>query len=246
MNGFELWRGNSAIDGKPIVCIATGLNKSRNVKTGDMVQTWILRQDISPTDAAHSGDDYSICGNCPHRGRIVDGRNVARSCYVILFQAPTAIYRAWKHGAGYERLSLTESADLLADRHVRLGAYGDPAAMPMKYGKGRLQRHHERQATHINGGGADKRFASICMASADSAQEAQEAQAMGYRTFRIGTRAESVARGEFLCPASAEAGKVLTCNDCMACGGMSAKNKASVFIFAHGRGMANIAERESV
>ena len=44
--GLVLYEGPSEIDGKPIVCIAT--LDSRNRKTGNMVQTWILRQDVSP------------------------------------------------------------------------------------------------------------------------------------------------------------------------------------------------------
>ena len=67
MAGFIFYRGASPIDGAPIVAVAT--LKSANSKTGDMVQTWILREDISPLDAIGSGEDASICGNCAHRGR---------------------------------------------------------------------------------------------------------------------------------------------------------------------------------
>ena len=57
---------------------------------------------------------------------------------------------------------------------------------------------------------------------------------MGYRTFRVGTPAESMVKGEFLCPASKEAGQKTNCAACLACGGLSSPNKASVFIPAHG------------
>ena len=57
-NGFILGHGRSLIDGMPIVVVAT--IKSRNTKTGDMVQTWILRQDMLPTDAVKTGADWSI------------------------------------------------------------------------------------------------------------------------------------------------------------------------------------------
>jgi hypothetical protein len=41
-NGVILWEGASAIDGAPIVVIATGLKRgSRNGKTGAQVQTFI-------------------------------------------------------------------------------------------------------------------------------------------------------------------------------------------------------------
>ena len=66
MAGFVFYRGKSPIDGAPIVAIAT--LESKNGKTGDMVQTWILREDISPLMAIKTGADRSICGNCVHRG----------------------------------------------------------------------------------------------------------------------------------------------------------------------------------
>ena len=70
-NGYILYRGPSAIDGKPIMVIATGFaNKSSNGKTGDMIQTWIIREDIAPNEAIKSGEDESICGQCIHRPAI--------------------------------------------------------------------------------------------------------------------------------------------------------------------------------
>ena len=86
-NGVILYEGPSLIDGAPIVVIATGLKKpSKNAKTADMVQTWILRKDIHPKYAVRSGDDVSICGQCPHRMREhlePDGSTkTLRTCYV--------------------------------------------------------------------------------------------------------------------------------------------------------------------
>ena len=43
MPGIILWEGKSELDGKPIVLIA--IDHSSNSKTGDMVQTYILRSD---------------------------------------------------------------------------------------------------------------------------------------------------------------------------------------------------------
>ena len=51
--GFVLYDGPSVLDGQPIVVIAT--METSNRKTGNMVQTWILRSDISPTDASKIG-----------------------------------------------------------------------------------------------------------------------------------------------------------------------------------------------
>ena len=78
------------LDGAPIVVIAT--TKSSNRKTGDMVQTWILRSDIKPTEASKAGADASICGDCKHRW------SLGGACYVNIGQGPGAIFRAYKRG----------------------------------------------------------------------------------------------------------------------------------------------------
>ena len=51
--GFILWEGFSPFDGAPIVAIAT--MKSVNEKTGNQVQTFIIRTDMKPADAVDQG-----------------------------------------------------------------------------------------------------------------------------------------------------------------------------------------------
>lgn len=241
-NSVLLWEGPSMIDGAPIALIATGIKaKSQNRKTGHMVQTYIIRTDVSPVDAIHTGQDFSICGNCPHRGEIAPGkdghatRNVKRSCYVLVFQGPLNVFKHYTAGK-YPNAS-TYGADLLEGLNVRLGTYGDPAAVPFHVWESLLSKAgrctgytHQWRESWCN-----PEFARYCMASADSPCEAIAAQAMGYRSFRVGTLAESLVKGkEFLCPASEQAGKKTNCAACLACGGNSSPNKASVFIPAHG------------
>lgn len=234
-NGIIVWEGASAIDGKPVMVVATGIKAaSKNAKTGDLIQTWILRSDITPQAAVDSGEDVSICGDCPHRGIVVDDKNQGRSCYVTIFQAPRNIYKTAKLGK-YARPSLTDSRALFAGRNIRLGAYGDPAAIPFDVWDSVLADSARGTGYTHQWKTADSRFARYCMASADSALEGELARAKGYRTFRVGSRAESLVKGaEFLCPASEQAGKVTNCAACLACGGLSSPNKASVFIPAHG------------
>lgn len=233
-NGILLWTGASVIDSAPIMVIATGIKgASRNAKTGNLIQTWILRSDIAPHDAIHTGADESICGACPHRGEIIDGKNVGRSCYVTTHQAPLSVYKTARAGK-YPALTLEESRAVFAGRNIRLGAYGDPGAVPFDVWESVLSDAARGTGYTHQWKQADSRFARYCMASADNAAEAQAAQALGYRTFRVGTPAESMARGEFLCPASEQAGKKTDCATCLACGGTSSPNRASVFIPAHG------------
>lgn len=67
-NGAILYEGPSVLDGAPIVAVLTGLkDKSKNPKTGPMLQVWIMRSDIAPHLAQQSGQDDSVCGDCPLR-----------------------------------------------------------------------------------------------------------------------------------------------------------------------------------
>jgi hypothetical protein len=94
-SGVVLYEGPSMLDGAPIVAVLTGLDRaSKNEKTGDLLQLWILRQDVAPNDAAKDGNDASVCGACPHR-RQEDG---TRTCYVMVYQGPRAVWAAYKRG----------------------------------------------------------------------------------------------------------------------------------------------------
>ena len=87
--GYIVYDGPSMLDGKPIVVIVCALERSRNVKTGHMVQTYIIRKDMHPVEAVNSGEDASICGTCVHRKDTVTGR---RSCYVTLAHGPSHVW----------------------------------------------------------------------------------------------------------------------------------------------------------
>ena len=240
-NGVILFEGPSAIDGAPIVVIAVGLKKaSSNSKTGGMIQTYILRSDISPIDAVHTGLDVSICGTCIHRG---DGTGKARTCYVNLGQGVTVVYKAYKRGV-YPHAT---DWSVFTGRDVRFGTYGDPAAAPLALWArlARLSRMHTgyihrwRELPAI--------WASLFMASADTANDAADAHAMGYRTFRVVPAGLNWLEREVLCPASKEAGKKLQCADCGACNGVRTGRKSSIVIPLHGGTavMANVKHLEA-
>ncbi len=232
--GFVFYRGPSMLDGKPIVAILTGLGKaSRNSKTGGgLLQTWILRDDVSPTDAIHSGADASICGACPHRGSIVDGRNVGRSCYVTVFQAPLVVWKSEKRSI-YPTVSPEEARDIVADRMVRLGSYGDPAAVPFHVWQTMLARVSAK-AGYTHQWRDFPEMAEFTMASCDTATEQVQAAMLGFRTFRVRGPNEPLVTREIVCPASKEAGFKTTCDTCKACGGNSAKARVNIAIMAHG------------
>lgn len=233
-NGVVIWEGASLLDGAPIVMIATGIRKaSRNAKTGAMVQTYIIRQDVDPVTAVREGADASICGDCRHRG---DGTGKGRSCYVTLIHGPSAVFKAYKRGA-YPKATPTQAADLFADKMVRLGTYGDPAAVPFSVCKMITARAKGWTGYTHQWRSIKPRWAELVMASADSLGDMNDAQALGYRTFRVTAEPFQNVRGyEVICPASEEKGKVASCATCKACMGTSGKAKASIQIAAHGTG----------
>jgi hypothetical protein len=242
-NGITLWEGASLIDGAPIVVIATGIEEaSTNGKTGPMVQTWILRSDIAPGRAIHTGDDASVCGACPHRGMIVDGVNRDRTCYVTIWQAPRNVYESYHRGL-YPRVSPSEARKLLADKRVRLGAYGNPSAAPLPMWRKATSLAYGRTGYIHNWRTAARGWRDLVMASVENAAEALVAQAMGYRTFRVRGQQEPLAPREVKCPASAEAGHKTSCFDCLACGGLASKAKANIAIIVHGSGASAFERR---
>lgn len=226
--GVVLYDGPSVLDGKPIIAVATGFRVTDNPKTGAMIQVWILRKDMKPTDALISGEDYSVCGNCFHRA--------ARTCYVTVFQAP---YQVWKHfTAGKYGKFHPDNYKHLAGRLVRLGAYGDPAAVPTDVWTKVLSvaRGHTAYTHQWRNRVVDQNLRHVCMASCDTPEQASMAKLKGWKPFRVIAEGEILANREFLCPASSEGGKRLTCAQCLACKGGEYKGQGTPALFAHGGG----------
>ena len=95
-NGFVVWEGESRLDGSPVVLIVTGFKrKSSNRKTGEMLQSYILRRDVDPLETIRLGLDGGICGECRHRSRAGGGDG---SCYVNVGQGPRAVYSCYERG----------------------------------------------------------------------------------------------------------------------------------------------------
>ncbi|TXM69647.1 hypothetical protein [Methylobacterium sp. WL120] len=244
MDGFILYQGPSALDGQPIAAVVTGLGRpSSNQKTGPMAQIYILRSDIHPMEAVSTGADASICGTCIHRGRIETDpstglrSNKGRSCYVTILHGPRMVYEALRRGR-YDPLTPAQARTALRGRKVRLGAYGDPGAIPEAILTQAMGRVREMTGyTHLW-----RRFpylSAFCMASCDSQADRDAAKALGFRTFRVRAKDEPLAEGEGHCPASVEMGKATRCDSCLLCGGQRKNAKADIAILIHGTGARN-------
>jgi hypothetical protein len=218
--GYIAYEGPSEIDGKPIVVIVNKLDGSDNAKTGaDLVQTFIIRSDVPPTEALKSGDDVSICGECLHRP-ILAKKTGAAPCYVNVGRSVRSVYEAYRRGRYVSGAPLRK---ILAGRKVRLGTYGDPAAAPVSMWQdiiadtlGHVGYSHQWQTLGFD----HTAWSDLVMASTESVEEVEQARSLGMRSFRVSVGVDKQ-RGEVVCPASAEGGRKATCDKCMLCGGAS-------------------------
>jgi hypothetical protein len=239
--GYVIYDGPSLLDGAPIVVIA--VIGSGNTKTGDMVQTYILRKDTTPLDALNSGADESICGDCKSRPFL------GGDCYVRVEQGATVVFKTLQAG-NYPPAAPHNVRQLTKGRGKRLGTYGDPMAVPawvwedLVYdyvpngtvvGKDKHTGYTHQWLNPDIKSGQRERIMALCMASVDTVTEYEMARHLGYRTFRVRTDSQPILPGEFICPASKEAGNKRQCNNCFACDGTDGNDqKANPVIIAHG------------
>lgn len=235
-----IYSGPSLIDGKPIVVIA--IIKSSNAKTGPtMVQTYIIRSDIDPLTASKTGGDYSICGNCTHRGKPTNDASkkqaIERSCYVTLYHGPLVVYKAFKRGA-YPMASTEEIRRIGTGRMVRLGSYGDPLAVPSHVFETLLSDAIGHTGYSHQFGLVQGDYSKV-MISADSKTEAHVHNNNNRRTFRVipvrtweEQGKSALLESEILCPASKEMDYRTTCDKCKLCAGGTVGK--SIAIVSHG------------
>ena len=212
------YAGPSAIDGAPIRAVLTGADRraSRNCKTGPMAQIWILPADRPVWDVIRAGHDRSVCGDCPRRPSVAGyGRE---ACYVAR--------RGWREVASVQRWSspdpdLDRAAAALAGRLVRLGAYGDPGALPpgivpqLVEGAKGWTGYTRRWQTRPD-------LRPYCHASVEHELAAWHAWREGWRTFRVLQPSDaSLPKLERACPAAS--GRT-TCDRCRACRGSAGRS----------------------
>lgn len=254
-NGYVIYDGPSLIDGTPIVAVAVGFARpSKNIKTGGMVQVFIIPNNgRAPSANVKMGTDVGVCGNseCPHRD--------LESCYVDAFKSVDSVWGAYIRGEYSERRPEWRG------HRVRIGAYGDPCALPVG-----VIRDIARNAdgwtgyTHQWRNPLNATYRPFLMASVELASDRRAAKRRGWRTFRaefagVDPTADAVADAdagrEMNCPAvdggpRAANGTPVQCIKCMACygaggdtGGATPASKCvrDVVIRAHGAVGAGVA-----
>jgi hypothetical protein len=236
-------RQKSKINGEPVRVLLTGHHRpSKNAKTGEQVQVSILSASgQSPVQALQTGADSAVCGTCELRPllntlkRDLDDQP-HKPCYVLVARSVLSMWRA--HITARVQWPTT-----LKGRSVRLGNYGDPAAVNVSVWH-RLIRLAKRDHTHPRPWtGFTHRwkesnatpYVRICMASVDTPAEQREAKQLGWRTFRVRRNAaDPLLAGEISCPASKEVNRT-TCANCLLCNGSAGPRdrRADIAIIQH-------------
>jgi hypothetical protein len=213
-----VYRGPSEYDPATIIRAVLVLS-STNRKTGDMVQLHILHDSVAPHTAQQTGADSAVCGACPFRPALSGG------CYVVTCQGPLS---TWKATRGAPVAGAAEVARALFGRTLRLGAYGDPAALPLLTVQWLVALVKGRATGYTHGWRTRPDLSRYCMASVESQADALEAHAAGWRTFRGRPAGGVIMPNEIDCPSDK-----VTCAECLLCKGSSSKAR-SITIPVHG------------
>lgn len=234
-----IWEGPSQINGAPIIGVVTDMSANSKLTDrlkAELLQLWILPGDMHPKDVIATGADESVCGSCPLRS-FRDGQKVERLCYV----SPKPISSVYRGLAKARRVSPEEAVAGSRARLLRLGAWGDPTALPYdvvrRLSDAALAAGIKRRAGYTHRYAvADQRWRELIMASCEGTLQAMHAQLMGWRTFTI-VPPDTAPGGEHItCPASEEGGHKATCEKCGLCDGARPGGdlRSSIQIAVHG------------
>ena len=255
VRGLQLYKGASTMPGQgrsgaQVMALLT-LN-SENAKLGREFQTWHLRADMHPTDARRGGaGDGPICGEgkrgCPFRAQAgqklgacyPDGRGLVslwssykRGNYPdVRAMAADIMPGTWPEARKLE--TALNVLGTLPDG-IRLGAYGDPAAMPFEIAEQmtNISLGHTGYTHQASRKFFDKRFLTLCQVSADTPKQALKFQAMGAKTFRVALEGDALMDNEIECLSDS---KNINCLDCGLCNGI----KQNIAITVHGTWSSN-------
>ena len=223
---YQLYHGPSRILSPyldtDIVVLATGFKTpSKNRKTGPTIQVYILSADTSPVEAYDKGSDYIICGDCPAR----------KWCYVNIGRDPSSVWKAWERG-NFETATPSDFPTLFRGRKVRLGAYGDPAAVPASIltplvtsADGHLGYTHQWNKIKFQW------LKDYCMASIETEMDYLNAKLLGWRTFRLMDDVNKRLKNESVCPNETTG---IQCTECGLCDGNLGNKKGDVVVTVHG------------
>jgi hypothetical protein len=213
--GVVLYRGRSRLNGDPIFVVATF--QSKNDKTGDMIQTWILQESIDPVLSVKNGWDFSVCGTCRFKS--------GNGCYVNHGQAPLSVWAGYHRGI-YPDYDPEIHGELFKGRRLRIGSYGDPSAVPVE-SFSQLLPLVEGHTGYTHQWRTISDYRGILQASCDNASDAAEAISLGWKCFTVVESYADTSAPGVICVNETHK---KTCLECKLCNG----SKSNIVIQAHG------------
>jgi hypothetical protein len=236
-SGAIVWSGRSRLDRKsPIVVLVTW--QTANTGTGPMVQSWILRSDVHPTEAIRHGYDSAVCPtSCGLRPATARELGTSARCYAAHGRTAAALPAMFRSLPRYPRITPRVAAMRLTGQRLRIGAYGDPAAVPVSVWS-TLLTHTAGHTGYTHAPDRAPLLKPIVMASCESEAEAERLQAQGWRTYRMRQvdaqgRPEPLLPGELKCPKTHEGGQRTACAWCLGCDGTEGKIAKSYAAIDH-------------
>lgn len=218
-------------------CVVNVQSGSKNSKTGDGVQIFILPKSWIINGKQEMSNDAASCMDCIH------SKSKNSSCYVRkgfaeygLKSKVNSLHKMYVSG----NIDYKEVAELpvieakkLKGKFVRFGAYGEPVLLGHTVteqiaGLAANFTGYTHQ-WHIPQYEWSKEY---FMASVETDALMEKANNKGFRTFRVRTKKDAISKSEIACPASKEAGRKVTCNNCLLCKGSSSKAK-NITIIKH-------------
>jgi len=221
-----LYKGISLLDNKtPIMVVMSGYTKdSANSKTGPLIQLYILPLNDKPSDTYRSGSS-AVCGTCKYNGN--------NGCYVRW----SHLTSMWNSARVQNPIDKSLAIELMKGLRVRVGAAGDPLAVPSDFWKDVLSScdsftgyTHQWSDKNLSSG-----YKGMFMASVDSHSEKILARARGWNTFQVLDGDEPLNKST-LCLATIPNktdlnGLPMSCASCMLCNG---KGNKSIHVQLHG------------
>jgi hypothetical protein len=215
-NSYIIWEGPSAWDSTPLVLLLTVT--SSNGKTGNMLQTFILRQDVAPSQAQILGLDSSTCGNCPQRP-ILAKKSGHSKCYVNTAYSVGQVWRQYNAG----KLSYLPNYRLIEGRYMRMGSYGDPAMVPLTVWHGLLavcsgHTGYTSQWMHDFA----QPFQGLLQASCSTSEASLKDQELGWKTYTNLPKGSPAPDYADKCGYSTANDNLVSCLTCRLCDGATA------------------------
>ena len=249
-NGYVIYEGRNQHG--EFACICTGLiNTSKNIKTGPMVQIFMIAAKVHPVTAIQTGENSIVCWKCKHKPATAAEKAKGikgGACYVDVAKSVAQVYKAYKKGCypnvcgeapqnddldSYLQRGSEKLKSIFSGRKVRFGAYGEPVLIPFPIVKIIAEAasghtgytHRWQEGIFLNSG-----YKNYFMASADSEEEYAHATKNGWRTFRVVTEWKLQAN-EMVCLNSWQN---KSCYDCLQCNG-AGRNLRNIVIKVHGK-----------